>query len=148
MNVNASDIYHLSRLAITDSDIHPSGFEPPTYGFVGRCSIQLSYGCTTKREGFEPSIRNYAYTRLAGARLQPLGHLFSFGLFSCQVIRRLSNRPRPRTFALLRVSIGFVKLFLAFLLFPGCDMAPSVTLPPPSDDIARQERACSSNLRT
>ena len=29
----------------------------------------------TEREGFEPSIRFYPYTRLAGVRLRPLGHL-------------------------------------------------------------------------
>ena len=30
----------------------------------------------TKGEGFEPSIRHNPYTRLAGERLQPLGHPF------------------------------------------------------------------------
>ena len=31
----------------------------------------------TKGEGFEPSIRDKPYTRLAGERLQPLGHPFT-----------------------------------------------------------------------
>ena len=29
----------------------------------------------SEREGFEPSVRCYPYTRLAGEHLRPLGHL-------------------------------------------------------------------------
>ena len=32
----------------------------------------------TEREGFEPSVRDKTYTRLAGERLRPLGHLSVF----------------------------------------------------------------------
>ena len=33
--------------------VHPSGFEPETFGSVDRCSIQLSYGCITIFVGLE-----------------------------------------------------------------------------------------------
>ncbi len=39
--------------------VHPLGFEPKTLALEGRCSIQLSYGCTidnhmVRQRGLEP----------------------------------------------------------------------------------------------
>ena len=36
-----------------------------------------------EREGFEPSIGDKSYTPLAGARLQPLGHLSKENVLYC-----------------------------------------------------------------
>ena len=59
---------------------HSGGFEPPTARFVAEYSIQLSYECVFNfNRGGEGGIRTLdellTHTPLAGARLQPLGHL-------------------------------------------------------------------------
>ncbi len=57
----------------------PERFELPTFWFVARHSIQLSYGRADTKTGGERGIRTLegllALTPLAGARLRPLGHL-------------------------------------------------------------------------
>jgi hypothetical protein len=56
----------------------PEGFEPPTFWFVAKYSIQLSYGRVLFFGG-ERGIRTLdgilSHTPLAGERLRPLGHL-------------------------------------------------------------------------
>ena len=48
-----------------------------------------------EREGFEPSIGDKSYTPLAGARLQPLGHLSKENVLYC--ISYLQHRGKIAT---------------------------------------------------
>ncbi len=77
--------------------MHSEGLEPSTYGFVDRCSIQLSYEC----EG-EDGIRTHDsvnYTPLAGERFRPLSH------FSVTMRRQYDHRLHDSLFALERFQI-------------------------------------------
>ena len=62
---------HHAMLALVKSRMCPKGFEPPTHGLEGRCSIQLSYEHTKRVMGIEPtylawkaSVLPLNYTRI------------------------------------------------------------------------------------
>ena len=65
-------------------------FAPPEPSCRVRILLQLTKKPTevglvlmAEREGFEPSIGDKSYTPLAGARLQPLGHLSKENVLYC-----------------------------------------------------------------
>ena len=67
-----------------------------------------------KGEGFEPSIRDKPYTRLAGERLQPLGHPFIRLLFSSRF--ELLASPVARNERAFTLPFAFVQV----LFFESC----------------------------
>jgi hypothetical protein len=70
--------YRYRAKLLKKKSTRPGGVEPPASSSAGKRSIHLSYGRSTtlaERLGFEPRVDLSAYTRLAGARLRPLGHL-------------------------------------------------------------------------
>ena len=67
-----------------------------------------------KGEGFEPSIRDKPYTRLAGERLQPLGHPFIRLLFSSRF--ELLASPVARNERAFTLPFAFVQV----LFFKSC----------------------------
>ena len=42
--VSRTTIWRVNQLRYIHHNMCPKGFEPPTHGLEGRCSIQLSYG--------------------------------------------------------------------------------------------------------
>ena len=68
----------------------------------------------TKGEGFEPSMRNNPHTRLAGERLQPLGHPFK--TFQIVIQSRkpsvVSRNVRPFTRLSIFMQVFFSKKFI------------------------------------
>ena len=83
-----------------------------------------------KGEGFEPSIRDKPYTRLAGERLQPLGHPFIRLLFSSRF--ELLASPVARNERAFTLPFAFVQV----LFFKSCiffaSLTANATFPPSS----------------
>ena len=81
-----------------------------------------------KGEGFEPSIRDKPYTRLAGERLQPLGHPFIRLLFSSRF--ELLASPVARNERAFTLPFAFVQV----LFFKSCiffaTLIANATFPP------------------
>ena len=55
-NNPGADLVASGRVMSESDRIHPTGFEPVTFGSVDRCSIQLSYGCVAIAFGAETGI--------------------------------------------------------------------------------------------
>ncbi len=85
---------------------HQKGLEPPTYGSVDRCSIQLSYWCVDRllhilwklrpaeRVGFEPTIRVnvYSLSRGAPSATRPPLLVFIFQRIAIQIEVQFAER--------------------------------------------------------
>ena len=71
----------------------------------------------TKGEGFEPSMRNNPHTRLAGERLQPLGHPFK--IVCHRIPKFLSPSERAAFYAFFPIRASF---FFNFLLFSSLSL--------------------------
>lgn len=71
---------HHTEICDCKKMVHPTGFEPVTYGLEIRCSIQLSYGCT---------LCSIAVYMISASTLQYLFEalIYAFYLLSCVVYR-------------------------------------------------------------
>ena len=58
-------IWRANQLRYTHRKTCPKGFEPPTHGLEGRCSIQLSYGHKESYKGMTKRVMGIEPTYLA-----------------------------------------------------------------------------------
>ena len=84
----------LLRNAWSNQGFSSSLLAPRVYKKAPRCGAVLYMA---EREGFEPSMSFNTHTPLAGARLQPLGHLSKDLLLSTDNWRCFKARMRPAT---------------------------------------------------
>ena len=89
---------HHAMLALVKSRMCPKGFEPPTHGLEGRCSIQLSYRLILISP-FQKALRISTEKRVMG--IEPTYPAWKAGVLPLNYTRRVYRGDRIRTCDLL-----------------------------------------------